>query len=292
MTRRPRRPDALAGLVALVLLTMCASCYTVQRKDVAQNAGRPGEPTTTSTQGTSATPPPAGTPSTSAGGPIPGTDFIVPPEPAAAGLFKFLETNADGSPIGYPACTEIHYVIHLGRGPAGGQSLIQQALTRMREVSGLHFVFDGFTDRIPQEGDRIDVDAPVWIGWAGRHESDSWNVMKSTVVGFAGSSWAQSPPGPAFYRTGRLMLDPDQAQLPQFGPGQTWGKILLHELAHLVGLDHVDDDKELMHPVETLDYPSDYGPGDLRGLWELGTSRGCLAPGTADRSATRAATRN
>jgi hypothetical protein len=49
--------------------------------------------------------------------------------------------------------------------------------------------------------------------------------------------------------------------------------VVMHELAHVVGLDHVDDPGELMHDqnVGTLDF----GPGDLEGLAALG-SGSCL----------------
>ncbi len=44
---------------------------------------------------------------------------------------------------------------------------------------------------------------------------------------------------------------------------------MLHELAHLVGLDHVDDDSQLLHP-ETVRGVTDYAAGDLTGLSRLG----------------------
>ena len=43
---------------------------------------------------------------------------------------------------------------------------------------------------------------------------------------------------------------------------------LLHELGHLVGLDHVDDPNELMYPRAAE--RTSYGPGDLKGLALLG----------------------
>jgi hypothetical protein len=45
--------------------------------------------------------------------------------------------------------------------------------------------------------------------------------------------------------------------------------VIRHELAHVVGLDHVDDENELMHPVGHPDAVT-FGPGDLTGLAELG----------------------
>ncbi len=44
---------------------------------------------------------------------------------------------------------------------------------------------------------------------------------------------------------------------------------MLHELGHLVGLDHVDDDSQLLHP-ETVPGVTDYAAGDLTGLSRLG----------------------
>jgi hypothetical protein len=54
----------------------------------------------------------------------------------------------------------------------------------------------------------------------------------------------------------------------------SWGSTLLHELAHLVGLGHVDDPDELMH-VHPGDGPVAFGPGDLAGLAAVGAAQGC-----------------
>ena len=51
--------------------------------------------------------------------------------------------------------------------------------------------------------------------------------------------------------------------------------VIRHELGHVVGLDHVDDERELMHPVGHPDVVG-FGPGDLTGLAELG--RGQCVP--------------
>ena len=49
-----------------------------------------------------------------------------------------------------------------------------------------------------------------------------------------------------------------------------------HELAHVVGLNHVDDAAELMYP-EGIPGVVAFGPGDLTGLARLG--RGQCFPG-------------
>jgi predicted Zn-dependent protease len=50
--------------------------------------------------------------------------------------------------------------------------------------------------------------------------------------------------------------------------------IVMHELGHLVGLDHVDDAKQLMYPQSQGDV-LDFAGGDLTGLAALGSGR-CL----------------
>ena len=46
-------------------------------------------------------------------------------------------------------------------------------------------------------------------------------------------------------------------------------EVLLHELGHLVGLDHVTDKNQVMYP--TLTHPiGHYAPGDVAGLAILG----------------------
>lgn len=53
-----------------------------------------------------------------------------------------------------------------------------------------------------------------------------------------------------------------------------WGPIFLHELAHVLGLGHVEDPNEIMNPEGASAVA--YGPGDLAGLHQLGAAAGCL----------------
>lgn len=64
-----------------------------------------------------------------------------------------------------------------------------------------------------------------------------------------------------------------------YGPGPVTGDLLLHELGHSVGLDHVNDSNEIMYGgrISNATYPiAAYQAGDLNGLSLLGRQQGCL----------------
>jgi predicted Zn-dependent protease len=47
--------------------------------------------------------------------------------------------------------------------------------------------------------------------------------------------------------------------------------VVMHELGHVLGLDHVDDPGELMHGENVGQ--TEFGPGDRAGLTALGAGR-------------------
>ncbi|NTW39929.1 MAG: matrixin family metalloprotease, partial [Cellulomonadaceae bacterium] len=69
---------------------------------------------------------------------------------------------------------------------------------------------------------------------------------------------------------GRLVLDRDDltAMLTRADGYAEARAIVVHELAHVLGLDHVQDPGELMNP--TTSTRTDLGPGDLAGLALVG----------------------
>ena len=76
---------------------------------------------------------------------------------------------------------------------------------------------------------------------------------------------------------GQVVLDSTAHLLPGFTSRGTvtWGQAFLHELGHLVGLDHVDDQSQLMYPVLWAGNHR-YGTGDLRLLHQVGRAGGCV----------------
>lgn len=196
--------------------------------------------------------------------------------PAGGGSHAFAALQDDGTtPVAYDPCRPIHYVVRPGNGPVGGEDLIHGAIGRVTEVTGLQFVFDGATadrpsdDRQPYQPERYgDRWAPVVIAW----ETETENPIFSTdVIGEAGSQGLSIGGGPRVLVTGGVSLDGAEfIRLLATPGGQAVARaVVLHELGHLVGLDHVVDPDQLMYP--TTSAVLDFASGDLTGLAAVGS---------------------
>jgi hypothetical protein len=216
---------------------------------------------------------------------VTGNQLTVPPAPPVDGRWGAIAHGADG-PVVFDACRPIHYKIRVGPGPAGGDALVGEALSRISAVTGLRFAFDGVTEAVPTSASFPSPNAtvslseaftPVVIGWAWRSETDLWASEGADTLGVGGPRTIVFDNEEKLSVSGFVLLSPSDTLQAGFGPGLTVGNVLLHELGHLVGLDHVDAAGELMQARLDRNTPDGWGPGDLRGLWELGAQRGCAS---------------
>lgn len=202
-------------------------------------------------------------------------DLVAPATPTTPGPYRFTNKDPDGRPVGFDPCRTIHYVVRVGPGPLNGAALVADGVARLERATGLRFQYDGTTDEVPTSSSRFSADDPVFIGWAAEDETDLFSRFGHEVIGVAGSQMAGGAGDARVYRGGYVVLKPYLNLVPGFGPGRSEGNVLLHELGHLAGLDHVDDPGEQMAPGVGPQAPADYGPGDRQGLYRLGASRGC-----------------
>jgi hypothetical protein len=157
--------------------------------------------------------------------------------------------------VAYP-CAPIHYVVSEAEAPPDFVQVVHGAVGKISAASGYRFFFDGMTP------DR-DFDAhvtqgragPVLIGFATATEVPEF---AGDVIGLG-----RSVPGAgARYTTGVVMLDATKyADQHDMAERQA---IVMHELGHVLGLDHVEDGGELMNRRNIG--RTTLGPGDLAGL--------------------------
>ncbi len=195
--------------------------------------------------------------------------FLPPVDAGSSGPYAFLNTQRGSDrPVGFNPCRQISYVVNPASAPDGWQRHVEQAITEVSARTGLEFVDEGTTDdrdfstRIRDGGSP----EPVIIAWA---DEDEVGDLADDVAGVGGPTMVSLGQLRA-YVSGSVVLDTDATdRFAEDRDGDAFQvALLLHELGHLVGLDHVDDATELMY-ADAITRP-DYGPGDRAGLAQLG----------------------
>jgi hypothetical protein len=211
--------------------------------------------------------------------------------------YTFLHVLPDGcTPSRFNPCEPIHYVQNAADAPPDVVVNVREAFRRLSEATGMTFVDDGLTDEtartrpyIPERyGARW---APILIVW--EHFPAEQTTGRSQILG---NTFVYREQGVVVSARLRFNVDayndeftkaPIQAGFgPPSGSGTgpigreniTWGRIVLHELAHVVGLGHTRNLASLMYPdaAQQTTRPAGFHRDDFEGLRYLGREAGCL----------------
>lgn len=199
---------------------------------------------------------------------------VLPEVPiTTSGPYKFI-AEVNGAPVTYNPCRTIRYELNLTQAPPGAEGILGVAIQNVEQATGLKFEYVGISDRRPlDKAPRLHTLArtpPVIISWATPDEAP---MLAGDVAGYAGSSYVLAERGAAHFATGQVALDSETfARMLQTPDGSAHARaIAMHELGHLVGLDHVGDEHELMYARNVGQL--EFGPGDRAGLALLGQGR-------------------
>jgi hypothetical protein len=203
------------------------------------------------------------------------------PQEQAGPRYTFLETVA-GKPVRWNPCEPIHYVVNDTLATYDGALAdVEEAADRVSKATGIEFVYDGATDEVPSvhrlvyQPDRYGREwAPVLIGWVDPDSSDiSFSRNDDVALGVASPMF---PGGGQYdvYVSGWVALNADYHGPGGFDVPSAVGLTAQHELGHIVGMGHTKVFGELMQGAGGG--VTDWGPGDLQGLEQLGRDQGCL----------------
>jgi len=256
----------LGFLVAVVLGVLAVGSLLREPTDLA--AGSSATPSSTSAPTATLSPTPAST-----------------PRPEVDGGFRFLERAPGGAPVRWNPCETIAYAVNAGGATAPVRPDLKEALRRVTRATGVEFESVGTTEetfmgaygRMRYRG--VIRKAELILIWVD-HE-DYVAILRRLQDPRPSIAFAKTMAGLYVdrdqYFGGIIVMDADATSGRGFANRYAHGSVLLHELGHIMGLDHVKDPDQLMysgrHPNHGL---RDFGPGDLEGLRRLGTEAGCL----------------
>lgn len=208
--------------------------------------------------------------------------------PAAYGLHYLKTGDGVTRVLRWNGCQQITYKVNLASVPSGSRTAVlgetHAAVRALAARTGFGFTYRGATTEVPRYGSSAAQTAEVVVAYTVPAKTNY--PLAGATAGYGGylaNSWStwtgkQYTYGAAITR-GFVTIDtPDALRLKAgFGPGATRGNLLLHELGHVVGLDHVANTAALMNPALTPLAPNGYALGDRAGLAKVGRGAGCIA---------------
>lgn len=207
-------------------------------------------------------------------------------------LFRFFARTAGGRPIRWNPCEPIRYQIDLGPMTEAAAADIHESFAEMSRATGIAFAFEGFAevDIFDRLGDRDFVTrdtagelswAPILVAWRPQRTLLDFGADRD-VIGLGLPIASRHDRGQ--YVTGVIVLNADARLRAGFASGFDRGPLILHELAHVIGLGHVRDRSQLMFR-RSVGSVTGFHEGDLEGLERLGVDAGCLVTPTPELDA-------
>ena len=195
-----------------------------------------------------------------------------PRTPHGEGTFEFTaEQPMSEEPVAYDPCRTVEWAIQDPDqlAPPGTELIVEEAARRVARATGLVFVHRETGEHADFHSVTLNYGrSPVIIDWTTPAEVRS---LGGSTAGVGASLFSADSAGVRRYVTGAVALDTHQIRgvLDRPNGAARARAIVMHAFGQVVGLDDVDDPRELMFSgaLSRLDF----GPGDREGLALLGS---------------------
>jgi hypothetical protein len=184
-----------------------------------------------------------------------------------------------GKPVRWDPCKVITWRINYAAGSSFRKELprMKSAFAEVGRVTGITFRYLGTSSRKPFTRSGYGETASILVGFA--KPGTSGLPRRSSAIGLGGASTGMPELGfdvfyskmpytqgqAAFLSTAVKRLSASQRRT-----------LYLHELGHVIGLQHTGRRSQVMYPSLSSSTPSHYAKGDRAGLKKLGRSQGCV----------------
>ena len=218
--------------------------------------------------------------------PEPGDDFLERRLPEVTvteeGPYQFLKSEPFDDPLRFDPCRPVYWSVNPENEPDVGRALTQAAFDTISQHTGLEFQYVGETSENWASNRDIRNEfyegvgdwKPVVVWWledpqvAAAYTLAAPNEEPRSIAGFAGPHIMSY--GAQYDRvvsvSGQIVMNATVVRdYLAWGLPDQITRTLLHEIGHLVGLDHVEEDGHVMQPGGEAG-PRMLGPGDLQGL--------------------------
>jgi len=202
--------------------------------------------------------------------------------PKASALYRFLLLQPDHvTPIRWNPCSAVHYRIALNQlAPPSEIAQVRSVFGIVgTALGGVTFVYDGPTSVVPDTVDDAaragtDIVVAFALPGSGATRSGLLSGWEAGRGGFAAAGTAGADGVLVEHPThGSVVVDAAKWELMTRHDRTI---LYLHEIGHVVGLDHPTDNHQIMSSG-AYDLPLRYQSGDLAGLVQLGRQAGCTS---------------
>jgi len=185
-------------------------------------------------------------------------------------------------------CRTHTYKVNLASIPSATRTTVlaetKAALRVLATKTGMSFTYTGATTEVPRLGSYAKQSADIVIAFTtplksnylyGTADARGGNTatMRSMTSGTTTTYTAAIVKGFVVVNTAKLL----HSYKAGFGTGPRRGNLMLHELGHVVGLNHVSNVRLLMNPTLSSYSPNGYAVGDAAGLTVVGRKAGCIS---------------